>query len=773
MRLLGEWTYGHAEGICVYGSTLYVTIGDTLRSYNISSLSSPVLNFEVKGMGIVLYGGTSTDKTIAANDKLVAVTQFGDGVAILDLQSMTATRIVLDTEVMGLTIQGNLLYVAAYNKLVVYDVSTPLSPVEVARKTMGAVGVSANQDVVAVIGSGYSVVTVLNRLSLATISSNTFTGNNLNGVVFKEGSTIMVIGSRLGQFYVIDYSSGSVISTYNCGIATGGHVALYGNMVYVGWHDYRTEFVDISDLAAPKLMSYLTVFGYCRGVISLGNNYWAYSGHYRGVFIIDGRVPSVIANTPAYGRTMAAILSNDNRYVFSIDDIGLRVIDFSNPLNPVEVKYISFASRGWHSLEIDRTKNLLYCPFTWGGLRIIDVSNPVSPVIVLDYNPPEYIDAVKRGDNKLYVDWGLSNKNLKIFDVSNPASIVAIGEFVLGVRAINSIEVIGNVCYVGGDTNLYVLDVSNPASIVQLNKIAMISSADQIRATQFPPRLYITLRYGQFLIYDIADPANPVLLKTFKPYSASADALAIEGNYAYVGFSDVLSKIDISNPLSPVIVEEDVKANKRDVFTAYINNGLMATAHGGEGVKVFSLDLPPPENGTLEVTTSPVAGQILVNGSPVGTGHVSLELSAGNYTVTFGEVAGYTSPSAKNVVILENQTTSIVGEYLIASVTGTLHVTTSALGESVAGQIYVNGVSQGVGDVTLSLAPGDYTVGFGGVAGYTKPDDVIATVVANETKNVVGMYVLEVPVPPEPLNVKAIVLGFVVTAAALIVMRRR
>ncbi|MBN2381506.1 hypothetical protein JXQ70_01360 [bacterium] len=69
---------------------------------------------------------------------------------------------------------------------------------------------------------------------------------------------------------------------------------------------------------------------------------------------------------------------------------------------------------------------------------------------------------------------------------------------------------------------------------------------------------------------------------------------------------------------------------------------------------------------------------------------------------------------------------------------GTLNIWTTP----VAGDIYVDGEWQGCGVWQGKVAVGSYTISFGEIAGYPTPDDIIASVQANETTHVEGVYMI-------------------------------
>lgn len=55
--------------------------------------------------------------------------------------------------------------------------------------------------------------------------------------------------------------------------------------------------------------------------------------------------------------------------------------------------------------------------------------------------------------------------------------------------------------------------------------------------------------------------------------------------------------------------------------------------------------------GFLHAITSPVGGDVLVNGEYRGTKDVNIELEEGTYTISFGSVAGYITPPPISIKI--------------------------------------------------------------------------------------------------------------------------
>jgi len=144
------------------------------------------------------------------------------------------------------------------------------------------------------------------------------------------------------------------------------------------------------------------------------------------------------------------------------------------------------------------------------------------------------------------------------------------------------------------------------------------------------------------------------------------------------------------------------------------------------------------ETGTLEVTTTPVAGDVLVDGVSWGAAPQTRTVSVGPHLVRFGTVAGYDTPGDQIAIVVKDQTTSVLGTYIAPSAgMGTLTVDT----EPVKAAVFVDGSYVGTAPVTGSLSAGSHTVSFGLVEGYIQPADQSVTIQKDQETRITGTYV--------------------------------
>lgn len=132
---------------------------------------------------------------------------------------------------------------------------------------------------------------------------------------------------------------------------------------------------------------------------------------------------------------------------------------------------------------------------------------------------------------------------------------------------------------------------------------------------------------------------------------------------------------------------------------------------------------PAAPMGLLRVSTSPsVPSTIFIDGSAVKQFSLDwVPVEPGPHEVCFSDVPGHTTPACSNVLVSQDLTTSLVGEFGVA---GTLRVTTDPASDV---PISVDGVPRNQWGLFTSIAPGTYTV----CAGFISSDACDTAVVTS------------------------------------------
>ena len=284
---------------------------------------------------------------------------------------------------------------------------------------------------------------------------------------------------------------------------------------------------------------------------------------------------------------------------------GLRVVDVSNPADPVETGF--YAAGGiYEARDVYVAGNYAYLA-DWYALRVIDISDPAEPKQAGAYAwergiwSGAYI-GVYAADGYAYV--ATESDGLHVFDVSNPAAPAKVGAYDK-VPAGTGVFVTGDYAYVTADDGgLRVVDISVPAMPVEIG----VANTPRNDATD----VYVAGNYAYVANYDyglrvvdVSSPTAPLEIGRLGEGFWTAQDVYIAGNYAYVAnYGTVLRIVNISNPaaLSQVGTYDTSPAAGDDVEVA---DGYAYVAAGAAGMRVIDVSNPntPQEVGIYDTDT--------------------------------------------------------------------------------------------------------------------------------------------------------------------------
>jgi hypothetical protein len=262
----------------------------------------------------------------------------------------------------GLAVAGNYAFVGTYmNDLVVYDVSDPSSPLEIASLIFP--------------GSPIKQISVW--------------GSHLYvpGVVRDENNGVSVLDitnpadpEEIAYWPEPEGDSGPPFS-----------VERYGNYAFLACALGGVEVYDVSQIDQPAFIDNWTLWnaatnqGFGVTNVKIAWPYLYAPDRAFGLYVLDISNPSNIkevASIKTPGEAMWADISEDHRYIYIADgNEGLMIIDVSNPLEPVETGCYK------QNLEMANHADVSgdYVYISDGGqtgLHVIDVSDPAMPVEV-------------------------------------------------------------------------------------------------------------------------------------------------------------------------------------------------------------------------------------------------------------------------------------------------------------------------------------------------------------------------------------------------------
>lgn len=262
---------------------------------------------------------------------------------------------------------------------------------------------------------------------------------------------------------------------------------------------------------------------------------------------------------------------SDNFSNVAMDFWGLRIIDISDPKNPVErsVFYKSFVEKCFVE------GNFAYLATNGSGLIITDISNPSSPFLVgQDFTVTPTIRSVVVKNDYLYAAcW---DKDFCIFSTSTKSAPYVLSQLSLPGERSDAVYVDGNFAYVvDQDSGLFVIDVSN-------------ASSPQLKG-----------RFKEDNYWDYSE----------------FDDVVTSGDYAFVCSVQNLHIINISDKTKPVQIKRlELPAAGRDLF---LQNNLLFVAANTDGIIAFNVSDPTNLVGVGSFVTPDLALASFVAGNKI------------------------------------------------------------------------------------------------------------------------------------------------------------
>jgi hypothetical protein len=222
------------------------------------------------------------------------------------------------------------------------------------------------------------------------------------------------------------------------------------------------------------------------------------------------------------------------------EEIGLRILDVTNPANPFEVGSASTpgaASSVLVSGSLALVTDARLFPTANYGLRIFDISTPALPLMIGNVDTVSEVRDVIINGSLAIIAAGSSGAIL--IDITIPSSPVVVGTADT-VGDAYSVAVSGNHLYVadGGFNKPHgvrVFDITNPALPVQVGNLDLVDDAWDIKIVG--SHAYVANTYSGLRIVDVSDPTLPAVIGTLDTPDRALD-IEISGSTAYVADSN-------------------------------------------------------------------------------------------------------------------------------------------------------------------------------------------------------------------------------------------
>lgn len=292
---------------------------------------------------------------------------------------------------------------------------------------------------------------------------------------------------------------------------------------------------------------------------------------------------SLVGRWP-YGSCKAVYVSDD--YAYISNGCVMSVLDISDPASP---KWIGEVETPGIIRDIYIWRHYAYVANGRDGLRVIDVSNPSNPVEVGNM-PMASCIALTGSRGLIYASNG---RNVAIINVTAPT----------GPELIYSINTYENnwdvslllknsrkyLCIANAITGLRILDVTDTYDMAEVITFDTLGSVRDV----FVSGNYVYVAsYNKMFIIDLNDPMNPEIIGSCNTPYQFCNIFVDEG-YAYI--TDELHGglwiVDVSNPEYPVI-KGNLNLNRGGSEGIFVKNQVAYVAHGSGGMQIMDVSLP-------------------------------------------------------------------------------------------------------------------------------------------------------------------------------------
>ncbi len=318
----------------------------------------------------------------------------------------------------------------------------------------------------------------------------------------------------------------------------------------------------IAGFFAMAILAHLNIYEAKAQVISYeSSDFWAgarglqvqgdyaYCAFQNGLMVFDVTQPdTLIPVSQLYVQPMAyeargedVRISGSYAYLcFGFD--GIKVIDISNPSNPILVAACptpGYAFRsaisGHYLLVADGTR----------GLQVIYIGNPLNPQIVASRIPPgQTLDIFVSGNYAYLTD---ASYGLVIFNITDPGNPIMISNY----PGVGRVYVRGDYAYAGNGSRLIIINISNPASPFAAGQCDLNSAVQTLIVSG--NYAFIAARWWLEIV-DISNPAAPAKVASMDSVYTYAANLWLDGQHLYV--ADVLmsvTAVNVSDPIHPSV----------------------------------------------------------------------------------------------------------------------------------------------------------------------------------------------------------------------------
>lgn len=466
-------------------------------------------------------------------------------------------------------ISENKAYLATTDGLKVIDISNPSNPYEI-----GSLDSSWSYDIFLKNDIAY----LIDKAGLQIINISVPNNPELIGTIFTQGYSVAVtdeMGYVLGNedLKVINVSN-PVLSVITGAVDTPGwanQIAVVGEMVYVA-DRYYLQVITVADPYNPEILGSVNIGDMAEDIIVEGNTVFlanSSNGNTEldiGLDIINVSNPANPqkigwVDTPGGGPISTAggangIFYSQNTIYMADGYSGLQIIDVSDLENPVIIGAVDTPGM---ALAVAVEAGYAYVADAIEGLQIINIGNPANPIITTSVKGWYVRDVAVKGDT-LYAT---TSKGLKTYNISSPGNPLPLGTL---EGTFSDINITGTLAYANGNRKIHVVDIAVPSDTRLIASVDLPGSGGGFEVLD--DLAYVAMGQTGVLIVPVPVEIMPVSVYSSTSISFTAPSPLLAGHYTLRVFNAVESD-ELFGAVSFVQSDEyEIQQQKKAIIVA-------------------------------------------------------------------------------------------------------------------------------------------------------------------------------------------------------------
>ncbi len=241
----------------------------------------------------------------------------------------------------------------------------------------------------------------------------------------------------------------------------------------------------------------------------------------RSVNLTDPDIPVQAHVMPCTDQAKGVALAGVHAYV-AAGTAGLQVVDITDPAAMVDGGYFTNEDDLQYVSSVTRSGTTIYLAESGAGVAIFDISDPAQPAFVRHLVTGSWAMDVFATDNHLFVLDG----GFKIFDLSDPHNPSEISFTSVTGTALRVTSAGGRAFVASGSSGLHIFDINDPAEPLLLSTVDNLwNSCRHATSTASGDTLFVAAGDQGLYVVEATDPANVETIGSFDTISTALHVL--------------------------------------------------------------------------------------------------------------------------------------------------------------------------------------------------------------------------------------------------------